>query len=199
MTEPVAYLAKSRKSGAVNATVNQWSYHDFENIPLYTKEQLQPKVQMKQAEFNEFNKLLLSSAVTIYEVIDTIYKDNGKMNEFLHLYQRLFNRNDKLELENQLEFSKLWANFNIDNQEEMIEIVPDMKWFVRSKEEYHPDMDQGISESGYLYLTQGNIYSIEYYETTTFKDEAQQFETQAEAERWTNPLTEAVQLPVEEE
>ncbi|MCT3059057.1 hypothetical protein EFN72_07255 [Leuconostoc citreum] len=74
-----------------------------------------------------------------------------------------------------------------------------MKWFVRSKQQYQPDMDQGISESGYLYLTQGNIYSIEYYETTSFKDDAQQFETKEEAELWLNPLTEAVQLPVEGE
>lgn len=187
MTEPVAYLAKSRKSGAVNATVNQWSYHDFENIPLYTKEQLQPKVQMTQAEFNEFNKLLLSSAVTIYEVIDTIYKDNGKMNEFLHLYQRLFNRNDKLELENQLEFSKLWANFNIDNQEEMIEIVPDMKWFVRSKER--------DDEGDYLFLSGSDLDDLEYFAF----DYARPFYTKEEAEQWTNPLTEAVQLPVEGE
>lgn len=190
MTEPVAYLAKSRKSGAVNATVKEWSYHDFENIPLYTKEQLQPKVQMTQAEFNEFNKLLLSSAVTIYEVIDTIYKDNGKMNEFLHLYQRLFNRNDKLELENQLEFSKLWANFNIDNQEEMIEIVPDMKWFVRSKELETEDGDEH-----YLFLSGSYLDNLDYLEF----DYAKAFYTKEEAEEWTNPLTEAVQLPVEGE
>lgn len=192
MTEPVAYLAKSRKSGAVNATVNQWSYHDFENIPLYTKEQLQPKVQMTQAEFNEFNKLLLSSAVTIYKVIDTIYKDNGKMNEFLHLYQRLFNRNDKLELENQLEFSKLWANFNIDNQEEMIEIVPDMKWFVRSKK----------SElKGYGWLSIIDKYTIPVYQYSHDKPLSifVRFDTKEEAEEWLNPLTEAVQLPVEGE
>lgn len=186
MTEPVAYLAKSRKSGAVNATVKEWSYHDFENIPLYTKEQLQPKVQMTQAEFNEFNKLLLSSAVTIYEVIDTIYKDNGKMNEFLHLYQRLFNRNDKLELENQLEFSKLWANFNIDNQEEMIEIVPDMKWFVRSKKPEDED-------KYYLFLSGSNLDDLDYL----VFDYARAFDTKEEAELWKNPLTEAVQLPVE--
>ena len=186
MTEPVAYLAKSRKSGAVNATVNQWSYHDFENIPLYTKEQLQPKVQMTQAEFNEFNKLLLSSAVTIYEVIDTIYKDNGKMNEFLHLYQRLFNRNDKLELENQLEFSKLWANFNIDNPKETIEIVPDMKWFVRSKEPEDDLLD-------FIFLSGSNLDDLDYLGF----DYAMAFDTKEEAELWTNPLTEAVQLPVE--
>ncbi|MBZ1530708.1 hypothetical protein [Leuconostoc mesenteroides] len=193
MTEPVAYLAKSRKSGAVNATVKEWSYHDFENIPLYTKEQLQPKVQMTQAEFNEFNKLLLSSAVTIYEVIDTIYKDNGKMNEFLHLYQRLFNRNDKLELENQLEFSKLWADFNIDNQEEMIEIVPDMKWFVRSKE-FDDGVYKVLEDIRLDYYEYGNVENDE-----EIAEYGHRFDTKEEAEQWTNPLTEAVQLPVEDE
>lgn len=98
----------------------------------------------------------------------------------------------------ELEISLINAQFDYSELKKTIEIVPDMKWFVRSKEKYHPDMDQGISESGYLYLTQGNIYSIEYYETTTFKDEAQQFDTKEEAEKLTNPLTEAVQLPVEE-
>ncbi|WP_010001116.1 hypothetical protein [Leuconostoc lactis] len=78
-------------------------------------------------------------------------------------------------------------------------MTDDVKWFVRSKEQYQPDMGQGISESGYLYLTQGNIYSIEYYETTPFKDDAQQFDTKEEAEKWVNPLTEAVQLPVDGE
>ncbi|KDA51372.1 hypothetical protein L963_1477 [Leuconostoc mesenteroides subsp. cremoris T26] len=81
---------------------------------------------------------------------------------------------------------------------EPVEQLHPMKWFVRSKQQYQPDMDFGISESGYLYLTQGNIYSIEYYEMAPFKDEAQQFDTKDQAEKWTNPLTEAVQLPVED-
>ena len=83
--------------------------------------------------------------------------------------------------------------------EETIEIVPDMKWFVRSKEKYEADIVQGLPESGYLYLTDGGSYDIEYCEMTTFKDDAQQFDTKEEAEKWTNPLTEAVQLPVEGE
>lgn len=74
-----------------------------------------------------------------------------------------------------------------------------MKWFVRSKEKYQPDMDQGISESGYLYLTQGDIYSVEYHEMTSFKDDATQFDTEDEAKLWTTPDTESVQLPVEGE
>ena len=99
----------------------------------------------------------------------------------------------------ELEKSLINAQFDYSELKKTIEIVPDMKWFVRSKEEYRPDMDQGISESGYLYLTQGDIYSVEYHEMTTFKDEATQFNTEDEAKLWTTPDTEAVQLPVEED
>jgi len=78
-----------------------------------------------------------------------------------------------------------------------IEIVPTKKWFVRSKEKYQPDMDQGISESGYLYLMQGNFYKVDYHLPTPFKDYAQQFDTKEDAEKWTNPITEAVLLPID--
>lgn len=81
--------------------------------------------------------------------------------------------------------------------EQHIKVLPDMKWFVRSKKQYQPDMDQGISESGYLYLKYGDIYSVEYHEMTTFKDEAEQFNTEDEAKLWTTPDTKAVFLPVE--
>ncbi|MFL2050637.1 hypothetical protein [Leuconostoc mesenteroides] len=190
MTEPVAYLAKSRKSGAVNATVKEWSYHDFENIPLYTKEQLQPKVQMTQAEFNEFKKLkLLNPTVDLIAILKIVSSF-----KYTNLQSRLV-----CSIESQTEFATLWLRCRYERLEEMIAIVPNMKWFVRSKQQYQPDMDQGISESGYLYLTQGNIYSIEYYEMTPFKDDAKYFDTKDQAEEWCDPSTEAVQLPVEGE
>lgn len=153
MTEPVAYMWKTKRGTITGLKPNDDNHSQgvFGRIPLYTKEQLQPKVQMTQAEFDELEMWLTN------------------------------------------------AQFDYSELKKTIEIVPDMKWFVRSKEQYHPDMDQGISESGYLYLTQGDIYSIEYYEMTTFKDDAQQFDTKEEAELWLNPLTEAVQLPVEDE
>lgn len=191
MTEPVAYWhIPQLEDYEVSVGFDHSDSRIFENIPLYTDEQLHPRVKMTQAERVEFNKLLLSSAVTIYEAIDTIYKDNGKMNEFSHLYQRLFNRNDKLELENQLEFSKLWANFNIENPEETIEIeiVPDMKWFVRSKELN--------LENNYYYFVGKRPQDL--FILYGYKKAAKHFDTKEEAEKWTNPLTEAVQLPVED-
>lgn len=187
MTEPVAYMWKTVQGTITGLAPNDNSHSGGRlGIPLYTADQLHPRVKMTQAERVELNKLFLSSAVTIYEVMDTIYKDNGKMNEFSHLYQHLFNRNDKLELENQLEFSKLWANFNIENQEATIEIIPDMKWFVRSKEK---------SSGQFWYLKKTEHFFFHEY----IKEISTQFDTKEEAEKWTNPLTEAVQLPVEGE
>ncbi|MGO3535239.1 MAG: hypothetical protein ACTINR_03010 [Leuconostoc mesenteroides] len=153
MTEPVAYIRRTSGGTYLSLTPISGDYGDKtdKTLPLYTAENLHPRVKMTQVEFDELEMWLTN------------------------------------------------AQFDYSELKKTIEIVPDMKWFVRSKEQYQPDMDQGISESGYLYLTQGNIYSVEYYETTTFKYDAQQFDTKEEAEKWTNPLTEAVQLPVEGE
>ena len=196
MTEPVAYLAKDKTSGRVWATINKWESHIFENIPLYTAEQLHPRVKMTQAEFDEWKGLFDD-----YEFFSDAFSQGVTIKENVGIFKKIYSTKDKdlSALEIEAKFATLWANYNPDNPEETIEIVPDMKWFVRSKEQYQPDMDQGIAESGYLYLTQGDIYSIEYYETTTFKDDAQQFDTKEDAEKWVNPLTEAVQLPVEGE
>lgn len=145
MTEPVAYLAKSRKSGAVNATVNEWNYHDFENIPLYTKEQLQPKVQMPQVQFDE------------------------------------------------LEISLINAQFDYSELKKTIEVVAIKKWFVRSK--------KAVGENNfYAWLFNNDFLDVPAH---MISDEipplAMKFDTKEQAEKWTNPLTEAVQLPVEDE
>ena len=73
------------------------------------------------------------------------------------------------------------------NPEETIEIVPDMKWFVRSKEK---------NGDKYLYLKKPDGFVTPWY--TVFKDLARHFDTEEEAELWNNPLTEAVRLPVED-
>ncbi len=185
MSEPVAYLAKSRKSGAVNATVKEWSYHDFENIPLYTKEQLQPKVQMTQAEFNEFKKLkLLNPTVDLIAILKIVSSF-----KYTNLQSRLV-----CSIESQTEFATLWLRCRYERLEETIEIVPDMKWFVRSKE---PD-DEGY----YAFLE--NLVQLKLnwcyskYKQKPLKI-AVKFETKEQAEEWCNPLTEAVLLPVEGE
>lgn len=183
MTEPVAYMWKTAGGNVLGfQEYKENTPYPGYTTPLYTSEQLHPRVKMTQAEFETFKN---------------IKQKNNLLSDALN--STAFFGNEKQQSEQQIEFANLFINLDLDNPEETIEIVPNMKWFVRSKEQYKPDMDQGISESGYLYLTQGNIYSIEYYETTSFKDDAQQFDTKEEAEQWTNPLTEAVQLPVEEE
>ncbi|ORI75428.1 MULTISPECIES: hypothetical protein [Leuconostoc] len=190
MTEPVAYML----SDFVGNDFTSLELPKNPNNPrgLYFKEQLHPRVKMTQVEFDEFKLLYnLLRVSTVIRIINTVQNNESK--RFTNLKLRL-NKTGK-----DLELIILWADYDADNPEETIEIVPEMKWFVRSKQQYQPDMDQGIFESGYLYLTQGNIYSIEYYETTAFKDDAQQFDTKEEAELLTNPLTEAVQLPVEDE
>ncbi|MFZ2381066.1 hypothetical protein, partial [Leuconostoc falkenbergense] len=166
-----------------------------EYTPVYTAEQLRPRVKMTQAEFDEFKRLF--EYVDYASIATATIANVG--DDFNKLEVMICSGNVDERIKKQNEFNVLWANYDPEHPEETIEIVPDMKWFVRSKEKYQPDIDQGIAESGYLYLTQGNIYSIEYYETTTFKDDAQQNDTKEEAEKWTNPLTEAVQLPVEGE
>ncbi|EEJ42665.1 hypothetical protein [Leuconostoc mesenteroides] len=63
-----------------------------------------------------------------------------------------------------------------------------MKWFVRSKEPEDED-------EYYLFLSGSNLDDLEYFGF----DYARAFDTKEEAEKWLNPLTEAVQLPVEGE
>ncbi|WP_273947616.1 hypothetical protein [Leuconostoc mesenteroides] len=64
-----------------------------------------------------------------------------------------------------------------------------MKWFVRSK--------RASSFGNYIYLKK--IESDDKVTAFNLKSVAEQFDTKEEAEKWTNPLTEAVQLPVEGE
>ena len=185
MTEPVAYIGKHKVFGTEILDRERPLIGDYEITPLYTAEQLHQRVKMTQKQYDRL--MWEKSHTNLLACIDYFFEhdDNYKFG--------LSSENLRGDL-TQEDIARAWLN-----PEETIEIVPDMKWFVRSKEQYQPDMDQGISESGYLYLTQGNIYSIEYYEMAPFKDEAQQFDTKEEAEKWLNPLTEAVQLPVEGE
>lgn len=71
--------------------------------------------------------------------------------------------------------------------EQHIKVLPDKKWFVRSKER--------DDEGDYLFLSGSNLDDLDYL----VFDYARAFDTKEEAELWKNPLTEAVQLPVEGE
>ena len=193
MTEPVAYYREDSNGMRIyydRIMLPELDNNDIKVKPLYDKNLLCPRVKMTNDEFDELKKL---KSLNPTEDLITIFKIVSRF-KYKNLQSRLV-----CSIENQTEFATLWLRGRYERLEELIEIVPTMKWFVRSKEEYRPDMDQGISESGYLYLTQGDIYSVEYHEMTTFKDEATQFNTEDEAKLWTTPDTEAVQLPVEED
>lgn len=157
---------------------------------LYTKEQLHPHVKMTQAEFDEFKKLSESGVDTIYDAFDLVYTDRGETDEFENIYNRLFGGDDFIKTQkNQLEFSNLWAYYNPEEPEEMIEIVPSMKWFVRSKE---------TSGKNHIWLDEDNNKLFpRYIVSKEIPRDAKRFDTKEEAEEWCNPLTEAILLPVE--
>ncbi|WP_273722787.1 hypothetical protein [Leuconostoc mesenteroides] len=139
MTEPVAYLQldiHGKEMVHIEKDMN-----GYETKPLYTAEQLHPRVKMTQAEFDELEMWLIN------------------------------------------------AQFDYSELKKTIEIVPDVKWFVRSK--------RASSFGNYIYLKK--IESDDKVTAFNLKSVAEQFDTKEEAEKWTNPLTEAVQLPVEGE
>lgn len=194
MTEPVAWIAKDIDDDKYIIYDYKPLYFDIVE-PLYKLEELHPLVKMTKKQYKEWLTAINSIyPVDLYELFNLIFNPAKHRGEYMGL-RDIFSFN-----EGQKKLSKLWTDYDPNNPEETIEIVPDMKWFVRSKEKYEADPVQGLPESGYLYLTDGcNDYGISYCEMTTFKDEATHFDTKEEAELWTNPDTEAVQLPLEDE
>lgn len=197
MTEPVAY----RVDGTIYNDIKdaEFAVREIEHLrsslgmdnglirrpiciePLYTADQLHPRVKMTQAEFDEFHDLF-EKDFDLYSAMTAL----ADTNLFATLYDRLFTGTNT-DKEKQNEFAILWDNYDPENPEETIEIVPDMKWFVRSKEVQ--------SEDDYFYLINpGQLFPL----FTTNIERAGSFSTKEEAEHWTNPLTEAVQLPVED-
>ncbi|MBS0957201.1 hypothetical protein JK162_01630 [Leuconostoc pseudomesenteroides] len=176
MTEPVAYI--QIKDGKAYSVLRKGTPND-EYTPVYTAEQLHPMVKMTQAEFDEFNSMPVFASV--YGAMLALY--SGNVIRYSVLLKR-FSGND-----GQIEFANLWFYYHIKHkaQGELIDIVPETKWFVRSKEK---DID-----GDFWYLKKTEQFFFREY----VKENSTQFETKEEAEKWTNPLTEAVQLPVEDE
>ena len=192
MTEPVAWRAKNIGYDVYTIYDHKPLYFDTVE-PLYTAEQLHPRVKMTQAEFDEFKKLLLIGTRTIYVAFDEIVSGRGETDEFEQLYNRLFTNGVNEQVEQQNEFATLWANYNPDDPEETIEIVPvpDKKWFVRSKNATKSKIYEWLDEYKDDFIPL-------YTRGRKVPKTAVKFDTKEEAELWTSPLTEAVQLPVEE-
>lgn len=178
------------------------------NIPLYTKEQLQPqtRVKMTQAELDEWKELyyhLVEFSFSVHnmldEILDSIGEERGK---YTKLALRVYSDSDFMETsKRQAELVDLFVNYNPDKPEETIEVITDKKWFVRSKSEVlvkHLQFD--TEEYTYSYLTNNIVQNTSY--EPLLKDELEKainFDTKEQAELWTNPLTEAVLLPVGDE
>ncbi|WP_273710305.1 hypothetical protein [Leuconostoc mesenteroides] len=164
MTEPVAYML----SDFVGNDFTSLELPKNPNNPrgLYFKEQLHPRVKMTKKQHKQFEN----------------YKTNK--NDFYNFWQSLLV--DDVSLFKEISERDLMLAWLDDRT---IEIVPDMKWFVRSKERN--------SEKNYYYFV--GKRPTDYWPHYGYKRAAKKFDTKEEAEKWTNPLTEAVQLPVEGE
>ena len=158
------------------------------------------RVKMTQAEFDEWKELyyrIIELSFTTYkmlnEILDSTHNSSGK---YIELAKRVYQENDFMSVsKKQAELANLFINYSPDNPEETIDIVPDMKWFVRSKEK-HDGVYIILANTNPIFVD--DLYGVaEDDEEIAFK--APQFDTKDEAELWTNPLTEAVQLPVEGE
>lgn len=164
------------------------------NIPLYTKEQLRPRVKMTQAEFDEFKDLYdHGNAINIYDFI--IYVLN-RICLYPKITNKLMDGLGAVKAKKQAEIANLIVNYNPEHPEETIEIITEKKWFVRSKK---PDSDgdwqflNGIDEPNDW------GYSHNEEDTNNPRNIAYPFDTKERAEEWKNPITEVVLLPIGDE
>lgn len=174
MTKPVAW--RKKYSGD-----KKWRYFETGYIGdwdvverLYTAEQLHPRVKMTK---KQYDRLMWDKSHTDLSTCLEYFLNSDGNNHFGLPSENL--RGDLT----QEDIARAWLN-----PEETIEIVPDMKWFVRSKERN--------LEKNYYYFV-GKI-PTDYWPRYGYKMAAKQFDNKEEAEKWTNPYTEAVYLPVEE-
>lgn len=177
MTEPVAYKIED-----VSETLG-WRYSTLKPVnknyvPLYTSEQLHPRVKMTKEQYDRL--MWDKSHTNLLACLEYFLKNDGNNNFGL---PRENLRGDLT----QEDIARAWLN-----PEEMIEIVPDMKWFVRSKKATTNGEYRWLENDQSDNMVPTYLLSVRPFNSRTF-------DTKEEAEKWTNPLTEAVQLPVEDE
>lgn len=146
---------------------------------LYTKGQLQPRVKMTREQANDF-KDLHAQYDLLSEALDNIY-------QLEHIPLKDWITKGKLR-QNEILIANIWNDYDPNHPEETIEIIPTEKWFVRSKGDHYMLLLKGFgSYDKYGYFADGNL------------SEASQFDTKEEADKWVNPLVEAVLLPIGDE
>lgn len=190
MTKPVAY--RFRESNQTYSFIDSRfiGANPLQGQPLYTSEQLHKRVKMTQAEFDEWEQLDFEN--NIFGLLGQLL-DNVLEPDYPNLTNRVYGSNggDIEDNIKQLELCELWTKYNPDQPEETIEIIPNMKWFVRSK--------KATTNGEYRWLENDQSDNmVPTYSLSVSSFNSRAFETKEEAEKWENPLTEAVLLPVEE-
>ncbi|MBZ5980055.1 hypothetical protein [Leuconostoc gasicomitatum] len=182
MTEPVAYWHIPQiENEEIFVDFNPSENSNFEDIPLYTSEDLHPRMKMTK---KQYNRLMWDKENTdLFQCLDYFHEHDGN-SKFGALTEDL--RGDLTPED----IARAWLD------DETIEIVPDMKWFVRSKKRD----DEGDFEfiSG-IETPDAWGYSKNHNGVNDPRACAYAFDTKEEAELWLNPLTEAVLLPVGDE
>ncbi|MFT8497069.1 hypothetical protein [Leuconostoc pseudomesenteroides] len=181
MTEPVAYMWKTAGGNVLGfQEYKQNTPYPGYAMPLYTAEQLHPRVKMTKKQYDRL--MWEKSHTNLLACIDYFFEHDDN-------YKFGLPGENLMGLLTQEDIARAWLN-----PEETIEIVRDMKWFVRSKDKndegYYSFLNNGIQ------LTLNWVYSKDKNKP---HKEAVSFDNKEQAELWTNPLTEAVQLPVEGE
>ncbi|RDF88659.1 hypothetical protein DQM10_06885 [Leuconostoc mesenteroides subsp. mesenteroides] len=180
MTEPVAYMWKTVQGTIIGFTPNENSHSGGQlGIPLYTAEQLHQRVKMTK---KQYDRLMWDKQNTDLSTCISYFLEHDGVNKF-----GLSSENLRGDL-TQEDIARAWLN-----PDETIEIVPTKKWFVRSKKR---DYDGDYAFLAGIINTNDWIYREQYDDVIGM---LYPFDTKEEAEKWTNPLTEAVQLPVEGE
>jgi len=120
MSEPVAYIIRTSGGTYISQTPIGDKYGDKtdKTFPLYTSEDLHPRVKMTK---KQYDRLMWDKENTdLFQCLDYFYEHDGN-SKFGTLTEDL--RGDLAPED----IARAWLD------EETIEIVPTMKWFVRSK------------------------------------------------------------------
>lgn len=183
---PVAWVGENKEKDLRMFSTNPLNKEQgyYKVTELYTKEQLQPRVKMTKKEADEFKKLYKSRNHLIPIHFLKFLLDNGDSYPLLH--SRYWDGREE-----QLALLTLWLRFDPKKPEETIYIVPEKKWFVRSK--------AATKSKIYEWLDEHEDIIPLYTRDRKVPKTAAKFDNKDKAEEWTNPLTEAVLLPVGDE
>lgn len=187
-SEPSAWRAKDNDDDEYMIFDYRPIYFDIVE-PLYTVGGFHQRVAMSQEKFDEWQQLYGENEDGEGTVFWALGRVIGNKLIYPNLYKTLVTSTKHQDNLLQSIFADLWLNYNPLRPEDSIDIVPDMKWFVRSKKSVYGVYEflDGIA------TVNGHWYNSEKEDDP---GSAIAFDTKEEAEQWVNPLTEVVQLPV---